>query len=342
MGIRDVAKASGVSPSTAALALKGGPGVAAETVALVQRVARQLKYRPGRAGRPRRLPDDPRSLRRTNRLALVSWRMPEAWLNTPVYMAVIRGVEEGAYAHGKALVLRHIPPESALEGQSPTPSVDGLILFGRPAGNEQSQFRQLPCVRIMGADVGRSGPWDHITYDDEQVGVIAADYLIKRGHSHVAFIGNRPAEGSRGASFLQRSKDRGVEASLLSTPRPLLVVSGPVQTANGAAFAELVETWLALELRPTGLFVHADAIAQALQPALIARGMRPGREVELISCNNEQILLSGLVPRPATVDIHAEAIGRRAVEQLLARIENPGLPRLTMAMEPELIAGDGE
>ncbi len=339
MGIRAVAKAAGVSPSTAALALKGGPGVALDTVERVQRAARESGYRPGQAGRPRRRPGEPKAARRTHRLALVSWQMPESWLNSPVFMAVIRGVEEGIRQRDKAMVLRRVPPGPGGRTGPVNCSVDGVVLFGQPSAAERSLFTGFPCVRVMGAILDRDTPWDHITYDDRQVGVLAADYLLSRGHRQVAFIGNPPAVSSRGVSFLEWSRGQGAQATAVLAETQLLVDNGRVQAADGAAIARMVERFAALAPRPTGIFVHADAIAQALQPALTARGIRAGHEVEIVSCNNEQILLNGLTPRPATVDIHAEAIGRRAVEQLLARLENPNLPRLALALAPELMPG---
>ncbi len=341
MGIREVAKTAGFSPSTTALALKGGSGVAAETVARVREAARRLNYRPGKPGRPRRRPGQPKASRRTHRLALISWGLPEAWLNTPVYMAVIRGVEESVREHGKALVLSHVPPGAVPERTPPIGSVDGAVLFGSPAAGDRQSFEEFPCVRIMGADLDSNAPWDHITYDDRQVGVIAADYLLSRGLRHVAFVGNMPKRGvDRGLSFMQRVKKEGAKMSVLSRMNPLLVTNGSVQSANAAAIAEVVDGFVAMDPRPQGLFVQSDAITQALQPALTARGIRPGCDVVLVSCNNEQMLLNGLIPRPATIDIHAEMIGRRAVEQLLARIDQPEAPRVALALKPELVGGE--
>lgn len=90
---------------------------------------------------------------------------------------------------------------------------------------------------------------------------------------------------------------------------------------------------------PTALFLSGDVLAPAVCGDLQRRGIHLGREMDVVSCNNEQMLLSHLYPRPATLDIHAERIGQKAVEQLLWRIENPGAPRATTALEPTLVAG---
>jgi DNA-binding LacI/PurR family transcriptional regulator len=66
----------------------------------------------------------------------------------------------------------------------------------------------------------------------------------------------------------------------------------------------------------------------------------PGRDIDVISCNNEMSYLVGLDPRPATIDIGAETIGRRSVEQLLRRIKHPEeLRQVQIAVTPMLVEG---
>lgn len=51
----------------------------------------------------------------------------------------------------------------------------------------------------------------------------------------------------------------------------------------------------------------------------------------------EALGLQILHPRPATVDIHASEVGRRAVEQLLWRLDHPKEPRAAIMLTPELV-----
>jgi DNA-binding LacI/PurR family transcriptional regulator len=58
----------------------------------------------------------------------------------------------------------------------------------------------------------------------------------------------------------------------------------------------------------------------------------------IVSCDNEEIRLGALVPRPASIDIGAEEIGFRAVVRLRARMQRPqGLP-LVIQVAPRLVA----
>jgi LacI family transcriptional regulator len=89
--------------------------------------------------------------------------------------------------------------------------------------------------------------------------------------------------------------------------------------------------------RPDGLFVSQDVEAIGLYPMLVQRGIRPGIDVQIISCNNEQSGLAMLSPRPATIDLGTEQIGRWAVTRLVNRIARPSEPPIRMLIAPKLM-----
>ncbi|MFM7207288.1 MAG: substrate-binding domain-containing protein [Planctomycetaceae bacterium] len=92
--------------------------------------------------------------------------------------------------------------------------------------------------------------------------------------------------------------------------------------------------------RPTAIFCPADSIAVMTCQALTARGLKPGDEMAVISCNNEQSLIKGLLPTLATIDVHPRQIGRLAVRQLTRRItgEFDG-SAVTIEVKPTLLPG---
>ena len=68
------------------------------------------------------------------------------------------------------------------------------------------------------------------------------------------------------------------------------------------------------------------------------RGIDLSHDIELISCDNDPVL-SGLNPLPATIDINPELIGREAVALLLREINsgNGHSLRQRILVEPRLI-----
>jgi DNA-binding LacI/PurR family transcriptional regulator len=68
------------------------------------------------------------------------------------------------------------------------------------------------------------------------------------------------------------------------------------------------------------------------------RGIRPGRDLTVISCNNEQMHLMNLRPRPATINLQTGMIGRVAAEWLLRRMrKNDGLAPVVSLVSPIMV-----
>ena len=267
--------------------------------------------------------------------------MPHARLHTPIYSAVVTGVEQAVAEAEKTFVLRHVLPDEAGNGDVLAGRVDGAILFGAVNAQEEC-VGGMPCVKVMGWKSDSASRCDRVSYDDRRVGELAAGYLLEDGHRHVAFIGTAsPGAGDvpRGDAFLRTTGEAGCTAHVLWDDS-LFEETGNVQTVNHERMDAIVGRLEELTPRPTGIFVHADALTQCLYPTLIEHGLRPGDDVEIVSCNNEEILLNGLHPRPATIDIHASDIGRQAVVQLLRRLEHPDEPRIEITVEPELVRSE--
>jgi DNA-binding LacI/PurR family transcriptional regulator len=112
--------------------------------------------------------------------------------------------------------------------------------------------------------------------------------------------------------------------------------SGKVQVPDRHAMAEVAAKIAQLNPRPTAIFVRADIIASGLHHALPAVGIRPGVDIEIVGTNNDAVLLDQLHPRPVSVDIHVEQVGRRAVEQLYWRLDHSREPRQIVQIEPEI------
>ena len=340
--IREVARLAKVAPSTVSLVFNGSDRVAEETRAHVLRVLHETGYHPVRAGRKATRNTDARPSR-TSRIALVRFTPRRSAMHSPVYMDVIRGVEEAVSDADMSLVLRHLPLNPVGRGSLFQQRVDGIILFGAISDPDLiEQIGPLPCVEIMGHEKG-SVPWDHLTYANHPIGRIAAEYLRGRGHTRTAAISFNPD----GRIFKERvdvfrttwKEVGGSDCAMLNDPL-LLREAMDTERIDPDRLRQGLDHLLSSGRRPTALFLVADMLAAPVQNELMRRNLVPGRDIEIVSCNNERLLLDPLHPRPATVDIHAEKIGRRAVAHLLWRMEHPLEPRQNLVIEPELVCGD--
>ena len=85
----------------------------------------------------------------------------------------------------------------------------------------------------------------------------------------------------------------------------------------------------------------SDRTAVQLYTALARRGLEAGRDVSVISCNNERPILSDLRPAVTTINVHPEVVGQRAVDQLLWRIRHPQEDlTFRILVEPTLVVRD--
>jgi DNA-binding LacI/PurR family transcriptional regulator len=183
-------------------------------------------------------------------------------------------------------------------------------------------------------------------FDTEVAARLVVDHLVSKGHRRIAFVNPKPGQSQfekLKTAFLAHAPRRSAVPSLLeSDPAEKLIWPLPATTLQDKVNV-LVERWARqpAATRPTALFVPSDRTVVQLYSALDRRQLRVGVDVSVVSCNNEQSLLMDLHPAPTTIDVHAESIGRRAVDQLRWRISHPDDPLPTQVLlEPTLVERD--
>jgi DNA-binding LacI/PurR family transcriptional regulator len=104
--------------------------------------------------------------------------------------------------------------------------------------------------------------------------------------------------------------------------------------------APLVEHLASTRKGRVGLFVTRDEETVHLYPLLRQAGLEPGRDVVIVSCDNESVRLSTLSPRPASIDLGGADIARHAVRRLAGRIKHRDEPPVRILVNPRLVVGD--
>lgn len=222
--------------------------------------------------------------------------------------------------------------------------VDGLILAG-----------QTPDPALVEALAGFPACWitshsengDSALAGNDRIARLALEYLTRRGHRHLAYVNALPeitAIRTRGEYFQFFAEKAGIRTDFRVAARAEidLAAAEPDFAALEQSLEKLIAPCLVGADRPTGFFVPMDFQTALLYRILPRLGFQPGRDLEIVSCNGEFAALAGLSPRPATIEIPGEAIGRQAVEQLLQRLtgseRNPH--RIDIVIEPRLVPGD--
>lgn len=341
MSIAEVARHAGVSRATVSRVINRRSGVSAEIVQAVRNAVTELGYHPPplerRPGRRVPLPDkDAASL-----IAVVL--VDSLYQHTPgVFASHLRGIEREASEHKVGVLVVQIPPTGKVPKSLSHKQIEGLILLGSRA--EQRVLDELNTHVAVWLSSHHDSRGDTVLAGNQDISRIAVDYLIARGHKHLGFLAvasTYPAYPARAEAFHFFAANRQVKVVIqMDSPAEAAGVDFNDTADLQKRIGVQVEKLLALPERPSGLFIPNDMMTAMAYVELRARGVVPGRDVDVISCNNEISYLLGLSPRPATIDIGAELIGRRSVEQLLRRIRYPEESRqVQIAVTPVLVEG---
>ena len=360
MSIERVAKYAGVSAATVSRVLNSVPVVSASTVQAVKAAMVALNYDPvelRRGPRPRnkRVPvnkiNGNRPPASTGTIALVTvGHNPNKVraLRLPVVNAVVEAITQAAKQNGLQVLLDDMPSLADISDIIRKKQVDGaLVLLAdlAPLDVLAEISQHVPVVWAMG---GQAGPLllDHVCENNIAIGHLAHQYLTGRGCGEVAFL---TAEADRRFSQQRRQALAGAASEMGQRSFALLVSDNPLvndlfgsNVIARASLVDLVEAFVAMSPRPDGLFIDRDATTAQVYPLLLKHGIQPGRDVIIVSCDNEEVRLSALYPRPASIDLGTTEIGVRAVRRLLLRIENPDEPPIFIQAMPRLQPGDDE
>ena len=347
VSLAHVAEASGVSVATASRVLNGLGGMSDRTAAHVRRLAGQLGYTPLRTRRPAGVKPAPVG---TGNLAIVVLGRTSDWLHLPVMVSAVDGVRAASEASGYRLILTQVV-DPALPGTLfDNREIEGAIVFvsstfdrARVADAMRELHQRLPVVWAMGGPLAVDV--DHVLPNHLRVGQLAYEYLAGQGCRELAFVCTSPQwplMRARAHGFLDAAGDAGAagrayvvtDAAALAATYGGDVVYAPDAPALVARLAEAMP-------RPQGLFIGNDFMTAELYPLLKRAGLRPGRDVTIVSCDHEEARLTALDPRPASIDVGANQIGRRAVAQLLNRMQHPDESPVSIDITPRLTAASG-
>jgi DNA-binding LacI/PurR family transcriptional regulator len=327
----DIAIAAGVSRYTVSRVLNNRGGVTQKTIDLIRGTIRELGYTPS-ADKSRRGPK-PKSENpeRSNLVLFAGFGLKDSGFQGGFYQKMSLAVEYALAEKGFGMITQCFPPGMSLPLN--LSCVDGAIFLGEPPLEVREQTK--PVVQVLGETSGQEF-WDHISYNGYQIGVLAAEYLMGRNHTALALLAGGAAQRRRQDGFINTVRQAGLEPLVLDGNQSLYYLSNETVAIDPDELGRRLDRLLKARPRPTGLFVDADMITVALYSLLYSRGMIPGRDIDIVSCNYEQSLLSPLIPPPPSVDLNVNWIGRTAVERLLCRMKNPMDPFANMICQPVL------
>ncbi|MFF2040652.1 LacI family DNA-binding transcriptional regulator [Kitasatospora sp. NPDC058170] len=308
----DVARAAGVSKSTASDALQGSGRVADATRERVQAAARELGYRPNTAAR---------SLRRSSTGA-VGLHLPRTATRLDYYMNLAFGAVERARADGLDLVL--LAPGTA-SGGGLASRVDGLLVIDPEVDDPEVPDllgAGVPVVtgeRYLGGGVAPSGA---VVCDNAASLAALLDHLAQRGARRPALL--VPGPGSDWAAALHAAADawsrrRGVGVAVRTVP----FAATPAEAE--AATADLIGGVPGLD----AVVCAPDGAVNGVLAGAARAGLRVGSDLLVAACVDGAAAW-GSSPQVTAVDLRAAEYGRACaalLSDLLSGVAEPGVVR---------------
>ncbi len=337
MSITEVARLAGVAHSTVSRLINDRGGVAPETSKRIRAAMDQLGYRPLPPHRRRGRNAAPAGIR-TGNICLLLVGTSRKFLQRPGVHGTVTQIEAILRQRGLTMILAMTAGLHDLPPAITDRKCDGLLIIGESRNKLPLRYQSFPAVWVLSSHTEAHGWADHVLPDNTKIGILAADYLAEHGHRHLAFVNDKPKHPGfeeRGRSFLEAASGGGLEASAYVSETDVEETSEDVWGFDRTdRLASLVDKLLSADPRPTGLFVPTDEQTVGLYSLLEQRGLRPGEDVSIVSCDNQDFWLHNLTPRPVSIDLNFEVIGTRAVEQLVMRISQPEQPSGTRILIP--------
>jgi DNA-binding LacI/PurR family transcriptional regulator len=344
--ITKIAEQAGVSIATVSRVLNNSRRVTPE---LVERVQQAMQAMNLPALPERRRPRTRASSTRNATIALVAIGQGyQDWFGVPVIASIVAELTRAAQDQGLGVLMADMPDPQRLNPLLRRSEVKGAIVFiggGRTPRDAMLLTERVPVVRVMGGQWSAS-PIDHITSDNNAIGFLAATRLLEQDHRQLAFLTVQPTweiSRLRALGFLAATVEAGIEASFyvggeIERARPFF---GPAPVLR-PTLPELIAELKSRHTGKLGLFITRDEETVDVYRELRNVGLEPGRDVTILSCDNEAVRLSMLHPRPPSIDLNPAELAQRAIRRLMFRMKHPQDPPIRILVSPVLPGPNGE
>lgn len=323
--LKTIAFMTGLGVTTVSRALKDAPDISADTKRRVQLVAKQVGYRPNRAGVRLRTG-------KTNVISLL--------LNTDEQLMgfisdIIYGVSRALRGTPYHIILTPYSgrddPMDAVRYVVETHSADGIIISRTEPQDARVLYmleHKFPFATHGRTDLGNAHPWHD--FDNEVFARLAVRRLARNGRKRLALLAPEPK-----LSYYLHMADgfaNGVaECGLTEVPFHNSWVDQPIDRIRDAAI-ELFRR----PSRPDGVVCGSGASAMAIVNALEMCGMTLGDEIDVVTKQSTP-LVQMFRPGLYVVEEDFRLAGRELANAVLGQIEGRPVADLHSLSVPELV-----
>ncbi|MGR3571655.1 substrate-binding domain-containing protein [Brevirhabdus sp.] len=333
MKLKDLAQHLGLSQTTVSRALNGYPEVSEATRQRVLDAARQHHYRPNTRARGLA----------TGRAMAIGHVIPlssKYEMVNPVFADFIAGAGETYSARGYDMVMSVVADgeeERAYVQMAGKGLVDGLLVHAP----RSAQDARIPLLQRLGLPfvvhgrVGDAQDFSWLDIDNARSFQRATELLLDLGHRRIALINGlefMDFAARRRRGYLAALSGRGVAAD------PALMQAREMTEPYGFRAAQQM---LALPDPPSAFVVSSYITAMGVRRALSAAGLELGRDVSVVTHDDDLSYLSnqGEVPIFTATRSSVRQAGRRCAEIVLGLIGSEAAAPVQELWETELTLG---
>lgn len=324
--IRDLARAAGVSVSTASLAVNGDPRVRPSTRKKIEQVAAELDYHPSHLAR---------SLSQGRTWSIQVLNPIEKTMSSGFFTRFVGGVHDGVSLHGTSLTLA-VPSDASgamttLNRMIRERRADGVVFMNIQPDDpllDAALEHAFPHVLI-----GSALRPDAVTVDNDNRAVArdVAHALLERGCRAIVFLNGPEALGftrARADGFAEAHEAFGVDP-----------VPGAVAYTDGTAAEgqRALSAWLDAGNPVDAVVAISDFVAVAAMQTLRLRGLSVPEDVRVFGINDDDVGRYS-VPMLSTVDLRAYELGRAAADLLMNQIEGNDVHPIRRIVGHRLVA----
>ncbi|MBT2503543.1 LacI family DNA-binding transcriptional regulator [Curtobacterium sp. ISL-83] len=306
--LQDVAEVAGVSMKTVSNVVRNRPIVRPETRERVERVIKDLGYRPNLRGR---------SLA-TGRTGMIALAFPD--LRVPYFAELAHVVSDVAAERGYRLLIEEtggtVEGERAIASAAEAGIVDGVLFQpARLSGTEIAMHRlDVPMVLLGEGPAPLSV--DRVMADNVAGATLVTQHLAALGRRRIGFLGHEERERSSTSDIRLLGYQAGLEASGLALDMSLLISSesvSPLHAANALRAA------LDAGLQIDGLVCRDDQAAVGALRALADHGISVPDQVAVTGWDDIDMAAFTL-PSLTSLRVDTRQLAARALDLLAERI----------------------
>lgn len=304
--IIDIAKAAGVSKSTASRALTGNGYTSEKVRRRVLAAAERLHYIPDAHARQLRA-------QTSNIIGVVVSQLENSF-----YADLASGAAHEAKNRGYITLLFDDDSTSDILEAMLTMRVAGVVIT--PTDEKTTNLLLANNIPVVEADrVTATDRCDSVSVNNHDAVAIATRDLLDKGHRHIALLLDE-TDWTTGKDRLSGFKESYAREGIDISNAEVGYAGWSAQDAR-----ELVARLLEQKRVPTAIFAANNLLAEGAYRAIQDAGMSIPEDISLV-CFDDAPWMSMVTPGITTIAQDAALLGTTAVRQLISRIGNPQAP----------------